>query len=107
MIQHMIMADFKTPTGWVNNAYIFNDYNENLKDDTIVEAIEFSVKCEKKIEAKCVFFVELYGDMLSLDQLREMQDGGLRENWNNRVSRLVIADNELYAEWLKPDGVVQ
>ena len=106
MTQHMIMADFKTSTGWANNAFIFNDLLDNLMDKTIVKCIEKSVSEEKNTIAKCVFFIELYGDILTVDQLREMQDDGMNPNWKGRVSRMVIADEDLFQEWLKPEGVV-
>lgn len=105
MKQRMIMADFKTSTGWANNAYILNDFNENVTDETIAKAISESVSKEKNTIAKCVFFVELFGDLLTIDQLRDMQDNGKNENWYGRVSRMVIVDDDLFNEWLKPEAV--
>jgi len=106
MTQHMIMADFKTSTGWANNAYIFNDFLDNLRDETIVKAIEKLVSEERHTAAKCVLFVELYGDLLTVEQLRDMQDGKLKEKWEGRLARMVIVNEDLYQEWLKPEGAV-
>ena len=106
MTQHMIMADFKTSTGWANNAWIFVDWLDNLTDETIIKAIEKSMSEEKNTIAKAVFFVELYGDILTIDQLRKMQDGELKEEWKGRLTRMVIVDEDLYKEWLKPEGEV-
>ena len=107
MTNRMILADFKTSSGWANNAFILNDLFGNVSDDNIVSHIERIMDHDGYHGAVCVVFVELYGDLLSIDELRDMQDGKDMEKWKGRVSRYVIVNDDLYAEWLKPDGVAQ
>lgn len=107
MVVRMIMADFKTSKGWAHNSYNIFDPDGDISDEYIVLQIERMMCSDGFQNAKCVTFMEIYGDILNADEILKIQEGKIQDGLCGRVTRFVIVDEDLYKEWLKPEGAVQ
>ena len=107
MVVRMIMADFKTAKGWAHNSYNIFDPDGNIQDEDIVFQIEKMMCCDGFVNAKCVAFMEIYGDILTAEEILKIQEGKTENGLLGRVTRFVIVNDDLYKEWIKPEGVAQ
>ena len=107
-MNRMLLADYKTADGWYHNAHIMTGpAAADATDETIVSCLEAFTSGNLHQEAKCVMFIEVLGEQMTLDQLLYIQEHDGIPGLKGYVSRLVIADEELYHEWLKPEGGIQ
>lgn len=101
-MERRFIADYKTIDGWHHNAHIVVGKNcDKLSDEAIVDALEAFTRTDINKDVKCVFFVEIYLDTLSIDDMLAIQEG--EKDLAPGLSRAVIADEELLLEWLKPE----
>ncbi len=105
MSNRKFVADFKTEDGkWRHNEYILGGPPaEDLTDEQIVLYLESRMSNEQKMGAACVLFVEFYDpdDKLTIQDLEDM--AAAKKPIPPGVVRYVIADDDLYQEWLKPE----
>ena len=107
-MDRMFMADYKTASGWYHNAHIMTGpAAADATDENIVLCLEAFTSGDLHQEAKCVMFIEIMGDRMTLDQLLQIQEHDGLPGLKGYVSRMVIADEDLYLEWLKPEGGLQ
>ena len=105
-MERRFIADYKTADGWYHNAHImYGSRCENMSDEAIVAALEAYTCSDIKKSVACVFFIEIYQDSLSIDDLLAIQEG--EKDLEPGVSRAVIADQNLLLEWLKPEEKLQ
>jgi hypothetical protein len=98
----MFLSDYRTKTGWRHNAHIFTEYFMTMSDELIAQELERIEKEKSGPETRLVVFMELYGDLLTLDEMTDIQEG--RKRFVG-VARMVVVNDELYEEWLKPEAV--
>ena len=94
----MFLADYLVNGCWKHNAHILQEFNMEASDEMIIKELDRAETEELGGNVKCAIAAELYGSLLSLDELTDIQEG--RKQCKHEM-RVIIPYIELFIEYMK------